>query len=76
MELGLNELRSLWDRPLADTKSRSVEAFAWHDAGDSASFAQTGRASARTSPIAAAGGDQSAAAGSVMDVWALALRAP
>jgi hypothetical protein len=42
MEWGLNELRSLWDRPLADTKSRSVEAFAWHDPGDSALLTPTG----------------------------------
>jgi hypothetical protein len=75
MEWGLNELRSLWERRLADTKSRSVEAFAWHDPGDSASLTPTDRASARTSPIAAVGGDQSAAAGSAMEVWALALRA-
>jgi len=56
MELGPDELRRLWDRPLADAESRCAEAFAWLDPGDSAPLGLTGRASIRTSPIAAAGG--------------------
>src|SRR5687768_538403 len=74
MELGPDELQSLWDRPLADTESRCAEAFAWLDLGDSAPLTPTDRASARTSPIAATGVDQQATAGSVMDVEPLALK--
>jgi hypothetical protein len=77
MVWGPDEPRSLWDRLLEDTKSRSAEVFTWLDPGDSASLTPAGRASARTSPITAAGEDQSAGAGSVRDVVTMfALRAP
>ena len=74
MALGPDELRSQWDRPCVDTESRSAEAFAWRDPGGSASLTSTERASARTSPITAAGGDQPTAADSMMEVEALALK--
>jgi hypothetical protein len=76
MGWGPDASRSLGDGPLADTASRCAEAFTGLDPGDSALLTPTGRASACTSPITAAGGDQSAVAGSVMDVTTFALRAP
>ena len=56
MELGPDEVRSLWDWPFADTESGPAEALAWLDPGGSAPLTQTGKMFARTSPIAAAGG--------------------
>lgn len=76
MGWGPDASRSLGDRSLADTASRSAEAITGLDPGDSASLTPTDLASARTSPITAAGGDQSAAAGSVVDVTTVALRSP
>jgi hypothetical protein len=76
MGWGPDASRSLGDGPLADTASRSAEAFTGLDPGDSASLTPTDRASVRTSPITAVDGDQSAAAGSVVDVTTFALRAP
>ena len=58
MELGPDDLRSLWDRPLTDTESGLTKALAWLDPCDAAPLTQTGRSFARTPPIAAAGVDQ------------------
>ena len=61
---------------LPDGAPRSAEALTELDPSDFAWLTPMGRASARTSPITAAGRDQSAAAGSRMAVEAVALRAP